>query len=479
MITDATTTRDVEFDFPTELDGTAVLTRALSKAADSANDNQRQGNIGTDEAANDNGEPPSPGAPAASLPGRAEFKLDEWPAYQQLHRFVRDDLPEINNAISQGASAIDELISRVRQVLDCGAIREAASTGLLSKDDARWIIQLLDFPLSSTERHAQQAGLGPGCGIQQYSGIEQALLQLAEIGAHPPRGSYLTYWLLNDGERPLTFTGNTQEVYFNKAVNITARNLAGAAALMKTLQSGTVPVDIEFARDVCERASALVMSLVDIYQGYRRTNPETRLRNLEPSFFMEEMRQYLLRYPVGGKMIDGPNATYSPQWAQFDAALGYRDLRYLRQICGRYEWIMPEDWKALSDSLALPPVPDVLLAMLGHTWPSFLGRSDEEIVLSVDSAGASAKLLFAAYGQVAQAHAKLSAVHWSLIKNYLVKPSATLQAERLKALPVAPIGGVSSTPLAQTEQNDVDRRANPVNLKLIQCFVKRTTGTRD
>jgi hypothetical protein len=66
-----------------------------------------------------------------------------------------------------------------------------------------------------------------------------------------------------------------------------------------------------------------------------------------------------------------------------------------------------------------------------------------------------------------------------LIKNYLVKPSATLQAERLKALPVAPIGGVSSTPLAQTEQNDVDRRANPVNLKLIQCFVKRTTGTRD
>ena len=211
----------------------------------------------------------------------------------------------------------------------------------ISRWEARKLIQLAGFLVSSVERHFQAAGAAPGSGLSRLPGVDHMLRELARVAQHPPRDSHYTYWLWNTGgDKPLTFTGDPQEVFFQRAVCVTDWLHNASCDAVRPICQGYIPVASNDAATALHQAAQNTVTLHRHFQAFMEKDAvEPTRRSMEPWFFMTRMRTYLPTYPIQGESWGGVNAANLAAQMQIDYLIGTIDEKYTDIVQGRRRYL--------------------------------------------------------------------------------------------------------------------------------------------
>jgi Domain of unknown function (DUF1864) len=237
--------------------------------------------------------------------------------------WVRNNIPDINSAVLEKRIDIHQLLRiiepPVQKIYKAIFSREGELVGVPTKSQARKIIQILGFLISSVGRHFQSQGNGPGTGISYMREVEPICDYLSKCAEHPPRDTSYTYWMWNNEDNPITFTNNPQEKIFNRVVNATNDIFTVTCDYLRVICTQEVSIDspeavsmLNLATQQLERAKQLFISLMKY--NFQSQNQ----RNLEPHFFMTELRTYLVHYPINGIMWQAVNAGNIASQMQLD-----------------------------------------------------------------------------------------------------------------------------------------------------------------
>ncbi|CBS88089.1 monodechloroaminopyrrolnitrin synthase PrnB family protein [Azospirillum lipoferum] len=397
--------------------------------------------------ANDNDGHPRP--PAAALrmpiPDRQAEK-----ALRELEAFLRR-LPLLNRGVEYGTVSFSmSLLEReVAAHIDPQIIGPIVYSGHVDQELALRYLGLLGFAVSSLERHAQGAGRPAGSALAAMPGVERCLLELGRIANHPPRDSHYTYWLNNNSDDPLTFTGETGEKFFNFAVNQTDLLLGNAADYLLDIRIGALSLRDPQAVLCIEEAAASIAILRRVYLDYRRPVEGGTGARMTPLDF-NRMRNYLLPYPVGGMMHSGPNATNVAAYPRVDLAIGWADEAFCATIAQRLSHMNDRDAALVRRDLGLPSLAERLLDLIGLRTEKGVSPTIEQLIDHIRQSGSDGRKVAHAYSLlVKEAHA-LSALHWGHISHYLVHGGKTIPAEMAATMPLKPHTGVSGSSLDRT-----------------------------
>lgn len=280
---------------------------------------------------------------------------------------------------------------------------------IVERKEARNLLYLLGFLVSSCERHSQALGYPAGAAIQSIPGLDQCLTQLGNISGHPPRDSLYTYILWNEGE---TFTGDPQEALFIDVVKKSTEELESARGILATTLSN--PSDF-FSTETLTVLEAVWTSLevarkqfLRFYQQDQDGNPK-----FTQAFFINQMRQYNCTYPIGGVDYGGPTAANCVPWMCLDMMLGLANADYLKHCRDRKKYMTEEDQVLLEQSIAMPSLTTLILlnAPQRQNFENATPKSVPPIFSEI-----VAKVL-----NVHKKMCSLTALHWGLIQNFMVK----------------------------------------------------------
>lgn len=383
----------------------------------------------------------------------------------QLEAWTRDELPHFNCQIEDGEVSVEELIAVYRPWVD-----ELHSDlgGWLDRWQARRLIQMLGFGVSSIERHLRGRGQESGSGLAQFPYAENLLVHLAGIACHPPRDSHYTYWLWNDNPNPLTFTGNQQEVFFNRVVNNTALLHGFSCDAVRPICQGNLSITSPETVEAMRLAADNTLHLYEQFRSFMHKNADGQ-RQMEPDFFMTRMRTYLPTYPIGGSEWGGVNAANLAAQMQMDYLIGTIKPAYHEVVHNRFCYLTHEDQVALSADMELPSLLDVFLVRL-RLSPEQVEQTDKSTLKAYIATQPTAlQNALIAYKDLVNAAARLTAMHWSLIHNYLVRPARNLTPEERIKLAVQPDEGTGGASHAETEAIMNMRREHPIVWKLIEA----------
>lgn len=379
---------------------------------------------------------------------------------EALLGWVRDELPGLNAAVEMDVLEPEALVEDFRSLI------ARLAPDYLSRWQARQHLQLIGFGLSSIEKHFRECGHPPGYALAQFDGLETLLLKLGDLAAHPPRDSHYTYWLWNDGS--LSFTGDPQETFFYDMVCLTHVLHSESLDAIRPLCTGNVPLD---HASVVERLQETAANLAQLHTGYRafmQRGPDGQ-RNMEPVFFMRRMRTYLPTFPIGGMEWGGVNAANLAVQMQIDYLIGAVNDDYAHVVEGRWRYLTVEDQAALALDMQLPSLLDVLLCAMHMTPDTLLSRPVQDVARCIAELTAPEQDALAAYRDIVVNAGKLTAMHWALIQNYLVKPSQQLSPEEKAKMAVSPDEGTGKASHAETEAIMRMRREHPHAWKLVDA----------
>lgn len=300
-------------------------------------------------------------------------------------------------------------------------------------------------------------------------GIDTLLVALSQVAQHLPRDSHYTYWLWNDGREPLTFTGDPQEVFFNRAVNNTDRLHTASCDAIRPICEGSMNVTSSNALAAIEHATRNTMELVKHYRSFMSKDETLGRRSMEPWFFMTRMRTYLPTYPIQGTIWEGVNAANVASQMQLDYLIGNINQGYAKTVQMRSRFLTEEDRNALDGDMKLPSVFDVLGRTMRLTRADVESLDEEALSKHVNQQSSELHKVLAGYKGLFNAAAQLTAIHWALIQNYLVKPAASLTEEEKSKMAVPPDHGTGGKTHAQTEAIMKMRREDPAITKLLDC----------
>jgi hypothetical protein len=386
--------------------------------------------------------------------------------------FITTELPKLNGEVSRGLSTADEFITVIQPCvtnLSVSAL-DAVDRHEISRDDARVVIQLLGFMVSSAEKHYQARGAAKGQALSLLLMAEQALLCLTGIAGHPPRDSAYTYWVWNADDIPLTFTGSAQEIKFNQVINQSDRSFKEASKLLRPISNWEVSLDSEQAAVLLEEAALKMGCLRDEFMSLmRHKNGPGSERALEPMFFMTEMRLYLVGYPVGGREWEGVSAANLASQMSIDYLIGTTDQEYFEHVKGRFEYFSEEERAALQSDMAGDSVLTVFLQTMGAPHTAFEEGGESILKTVVNCQSLEWQRSLSQYKALVKAAGHLTASHWSLIDNYLLKPSKQLSNTEHAHLTVDPETGTSGMSMADVVRIREMRRNHAIAGRLISC----------
>lgn len=390
----------------------------------------------------------------------------------RLASATRKTLPELNDAIEAGLTPAETLHHAFRPwVTDISAL-VGQPLGTVRKWEARQFLQLYGFWLSSMERHSQAAGGIPGQTIAEFTHLDDALDLLGQIAQHPPRDSHYSYWLWNQGETAMIFTGDPQERIFNEIVNLTHQLHSLSCDALRPLCQGDVSPFSLHGQGSLAFATCNTLAIRDRFRAFMKKVDEHHWA-LTPHFFMTRMRTYLTTYPIKGLSWGGVNATHLVAQAQMDYLLGTTDEHYRHTVGERFRYMTAEDQVALQRDMLLPSLTTRILAHLGlsaHEMTSADPETVDQIILVQPDPILETLVR---YVDLIDAAAKLTATHWSLIVNYLIKPAQHLTPEVRNRLPVDPTKGVSDQGFENPQQIRDMRRHHPVVTPLVEAIRQR------
>jgi hypothetical protein len=331
-----------------------------------------------------------------------------------------------------------------------------------TKDLARKAIQLIGFAVSSLERHFRSEGAASGSTFQLFNGLEPLLVHLSKIAEHPPRDTHYTYWLWNKGEQPLTFTGDSQEIFFNHAVNHTDELHTASCESLRPICEGNVQVDATEGLEAIQQAAENNLILHEHFRSFMAKDEVHNHRAVEPAFFMKRMRTYLPTYQIGGAEWTGVNAANLAAQMQLDYLVGVVVKDYKQTVESRLAYLTDEDRIALIYDLSLRSVGQLLLDKLQISVENLAQQDTFALTAHLFTLSRKLQRALIAYKDLVNACGRLSAIHWALIQNYLIKEAARLSPEEKLKLAVSPDQGTGGKTHAQTEAIMRMRRQHPV-----------------
>ena len=392
---------------------------------------------------------------------------DTFTATTTLQMWVYQQLPTLNTAIESDTATLEDLLAVLQPLLrDFSAAVEPALPWT-SRDQARALLQVLGFCVSAVEKHSQEQHHPPGTGLARLPGIAELLVRLGATAQHPPRDSHYTYWLQNAGPAPFTFTGDPQEVVFNQAVNHTHTLHTLSANALRPLCGGDIDVTRSTAHDALYYAAGNMLTIRQRFLYFMAYLDDVNRRAMEPLFFMTRMRTYLPTYPIGGVVWHGVNAANLAAQIQVDFLIGTVDEDYHYTVADRFRYLTMEDHRAVQDDMALPSLADRILDQLGLTRDTLAALPPTGLAARIAQMPEELRDGIAAYKVLVKAAAQLTATHWMLIQNYLVKASKDLTSAQRDRLPVKPDEGTGKASHEQTRRIMEMRRAHPLVSKLI------------
>ncbi len=381
-----------------------------------------------------------------------------------LEIWVRNTLPLLNNRIEAHQQSPTDLIVALQPWIK--KAKDHLATGEPNRADARRALQLLGFCVGSVERHLQSQHCVPGEGVAQLSPLDTIVSHLASLADHPPRDSHYTYWLWNTNPKPLTFTGNPQEMFFNKVVNFTNEAFIGICDALRPVAVGTLPV--AGACDALEFAAAQMAAVHEQFKSFMYRSAPDGQRNMEPMFFMLQMRTYLPTYPIQGVDWAGVNAANLTSQMQLDYLIGTVLPDYSDVIQGRMRYLTSEDRKALEADMVLPSFTVRLMEQLGFDEPTVEASTENSLAGQMASHPLSS--VYRAYAKLVETVGHASAMHRALIRNYLEVPAEKLDEAQREAMAVDPSQGTGGKKHSDTEKIMQMRREHPVAAKLARSI---------
>lgn len=386
--------------------------------------------------------------------------------------FVASELPRLNEQVASGLITSDSFIGIVKPEVDllCDAIGSDVRCNFLSREDARSAIKLLGFLISSAEKHSQEVGRPEGEALSMLGSAEKMLLELAPVAGHPPRDSAYTYWIWNNSTRPLTFTGSDQEAKFNEVINKSDRAFKETSELLRPISKREVSLDEPLAEELLRHSAARMATLRDDFMSLmRHKNGPHSERALEPMFFMTKMRLFLIGYPIGGREWEGVSAANLASQMSVDFLIGTTDDEYFEHVKGRFEYFPEEELAALEADMKGDSVLSVFLNTLGSPRAAFEDGDEATLRTLVSSQSQGVRQSLIQYKGLVKAAGHLTASHWSLIDNYLLKPSKKLSNTEHAHLTVDPEQGTSGMSMEDVKRIREMRRNHSIATRLIAC----------
>lgn len=117
---------------------------------------------------------------------------DFWSFHDPCSTWIRRELPPLNRAVEDGYLRPEEFVAAVCPWINTLGAEHVPSVREISRWEARQLIQLASFLVSSVELHFQAAGAAPGAGLSRLPGVDHILRELARVAHHPPRDSHYT-----------------------------------------------------------------------------------------------------------------------------------------------------------------------------------------------------------------------------------------------------------------------------------------------
>jgi hypothetical protein len=368
-------------------------------------------------------------------------------------------LSKLNNEIDAGSAKPDALVAAFLPLLR--EVQEKIGSLIRTRDEALMLIQLLGFWISSIERHSQRYA-PPGSGIAQLPGAEDILAELGQIAKHLPRDSHVTYWIKNDTDTPLTFTGDRQEVNFNRAVNGINRSRIESNNALRDICRGDILLTSATALAALESATKNEWDILKLYQALWKHDTG----GITPVFFMKQMRTYLTSYPIKGTLWSGANAANLPSQMQFDYLYGTVNVEYVHTVESRWRYLTPEDQEALKTDMSLPSVTERVLEHLGLTAQDVEKMSMYALAAHIAFAPIAAQTALIPYSKLFKAIHQATAYHFGLIKSHLIDAAKKLTPEEKAQLSVSPERGTGGKSHEETKAIMLMRSKHPVASKI-------------
>ncbi len=383
--------------------------------------------------------------------------------------FMMNDFPLLNCACRDGLVSLDAWLSAVTPIVDAAAsIAATAGDG-----DADLLRRGCGMVVLAAERLAQPLGFPPGAVLTRLPGLANILVGLAGPDGRPAL-SHKGYWLTNLPPLRFTFTGSAYERFFMTAV-VSQTNMRQAVhGLLTPVCTGDVPAKSSVASRLLLAAAAVLDQAQQQYRDFNH-GPDD-LPGQTPAQF-NEMRVWLPKTRIAGKIYGGPNAAYIVDMAGTDFLLGTADEAYERYVCGFVPELDSDERDLLHTYTTTPSVIDALSAAAGYSDAAAMSAAPTGEVAS--RLGSSHNLLAA--GEAARALYRSfcggSGAHVGLINTHLVRYAAGLTAAQRSALPVDPGTGVGGHSHEQTRHLHDSRRNNPAWKNFISALKMANAGS--
>jgi hypothetical protein len=385
-----------------------------------------------------------------------------------LRNFVRIELPTLNTAVELKRSPMGVLVVQALPVVTDAVAEARSRIGRIDRGAALEYLQLLGFVLSSVERHSQAAGSKPGEGKAQLGLLDDLLIDLGRVAQHPPRDTDTTYWYRNR-QALLSFTGDAQEAHFNFIVNLQREVQSAACRLLRPICLQEMSVSSPEAADALRRAADGLERMVDGYRSFTEPGPDGTPR-FSPGFFMRSMRTYLVTYPVGDETWAGPNAANLVANMMLDYMAGVTEPWYAEVVQTRWRYLTRADQIELEAEMKCVSLTERVIHALGFDASQILSTETETLARCIAASTVNVKQVLCAYYLLMAPITQGAGVHFRLIKDYLIRNSASLTPAEQKSLPVNPGHGTGGMDHDKTRAIMQMRQKHPVVSKLIAAI---------
>lgn len=381
---------------------------------------------------------------------------------KNFRSWVIDKMPVLNNDALAKKVEPDVFIPPIQFFVD-----SFPNIDSLTTQQARDELMYLGFAISSLERHAQDRGLNAGDAMNQIRNVTPILLKLGIKLGHPPRDSLYTFATWN--KERISFTADPQEVLFIDIVDLATRHLDDAAKKVRQITTWEIPFS-DSAKTIVEAKASVDKARQQFLRYFGTTS--TGEKAYTPEFFLDIMRQYQCNWVIDGEVWGPPTAANCVPQFQLDYLVGTLMPGYREHLLSRSQYFTTEDQEALlkdMDGTSLFAMVETQLGYpeigIGHVDTSTLRNTLSKLPIGTQQAILETEHL-------AQSAASLSALHWSLIQNFMGKPlKARGDAERAKeGRAVDNTKGTSGMEFPQLQAIRDMRRKYPDHAKLAEVF---------
>lgn len=336
--------------------------------------------------------------------------------------WVHDNLPTINSDAQSGRISLNEMVSLFQPLVT--EANQLVQFCPLHPWVARMLIQPLGFPISSLEKHFQEKQQPAGAGLASLVGAEDLLFWLGRMAHHPPRDSHYTNYLWNTFDQPLTYTGDPQEVFFIHAVQRTDELHAQSYQALLPICQDEWTIGSKDALEAILQATKNTQAVRDLYRSFFAQKPEGE-RNMNFDFFVK-FRTFKPPFPIKGIKWTGANAGNIANQLALDSLIGTVTEEHFAFIDSRLRLLTAEDCAKVLDAKSLPSLLDHLLLRLKlsrcelEVWP------DSAVAHHIVQQPPRLQRAVKAYTELVKASGEMSAIHWSLVKNYVIRAGERL-----------------------------------------------------